>query len=128
MPYQSGEIPEVGDKVRHTNGRPGVITEVHLNQGHLRGEDQVSVKWDDGGVGVGVALAREFTFISNPDSYHFIAECPQCKGSRSASCSRSQAATGDAIAVYAIQCDHSWKLTPEQSNKLRETLASLPGA
>ncbi len=64
MPYESGEVPEVGDHVRHISGGLGVITEVHLNQGHLRGEDQVSVKWDDGGVGIGMALAREFVFVS----------------------------------------------------------------
>lgn len=64
MPYESGEVPKVGDHVRHLSGRAGVITNVQLNQGHLAGEDQVSVKWDDGGVGIGMALAREFIFVS----------------------------------------------------------------
>ena len=42
-----------------------------------------------------------------PDSYNFIAGCPYCKESRGVSCSRNQAATGEPIEVYAIQCDHS---------------------
>jgi hypothetical protein len=64
MPYESGEVPEVGDHVRHTSMRTGEITFVALNQGHVRGEDVVSVKWDDGGIGISNALAREFIFIS----------------------------------------------------------------
>ena len=55
-----------------------------------------------------------------PDNYNFIAECPSCKESRGVCCSRTQAATGEPIGVYAIQCDHTWKLTPEDSKKLRE--------
>lgn len=65
MPYETGETPTAGDHVKHVNGgRPGVVTEAHLDQAHLQGEDQVSVKWDDGGVGVGMALAREFRLVS----------------------------------------------------------------
>ena len=61
----------------------------------------------------------------NPDSYNFTAECPNCKEKRGVSCSRSQAMTGEPIQVYAIQCDHGWKLTPEQSNKLLKNLSVL---
>jgi hypothetical protein len=60
-----------------------------------------------------------------PDYYNFIAECPYCKESRGVSCSRSQAATGEPIDVYAIQCDHTWKLTPADSKKLRENSEAL---
>ena len=56
----------------------------------------------------------------NPDTYHFIAECPFCKEKRGVACSLSQAKTGAPIEVYAIQCDHHWKLTPEASDKLRD--------
>jgi hypothetical protein len=63
MAYESGETPKVGDHVRQAGGRTGTVTDVQLEQGHLRGEDQISVKWDDGGVGVGMALAREFTLM-----------------------------------------------------------------
>lgn len=124
MAYESGEVPEIGDHVRHLNGRPRVITDVQLNQAHFQGEDQVSVKWDDGGIGIGVAVPREFIFVSkaNPDSYHFRADCPVCNTTRGVSCSRVQAKTGHPIKVYAIQCDHSWELTPEQSKKLVEKL------
>ena len=58
----------------------------------------------------------------SPDYYNFIAECPYCKESRGVSCSRTQAATGEPIEVYAIQCDHAWRLTPEDSRKLRENI------
>ena len=60
-----------------------------------------------------------------PDYYNFIGECPYCKESRGVSCSRNQAATGEPIEVYAIQCDHTWKLTPAESKKLRENSEAL---
>jgi hypothetical protein len=63
--------------------------------------------------------------MTNPDSYNFIAFCPHCKESRGVSCSRSQAATGAPVDVYAIQCDHAWKLTPDDSKKLREKSEAL---
>jgi len=31
------------------------------------GHDQVSIKWDDRGVGIGVALAAEFRFVGRAD-------------------------------------------------------------
>ena len=64
MPYENGETPMLGDSVRDKRGRTATVTNVALDQGHLQGEDQVSVKWDDGGVGVGISLAREYTLIS----------------------------------------------------------------
>lgn len=124
MPYQSGEVPEIGDQIRHLSGREGVVSDVQLDQANLRGEDQVSVKWKDGGVGTGIMLARELFFVSkgNPDSYHFVAYCPVCNTTRGVSCSRRQAKAGGPVEVYAIQCDHSWKLTPEQREKLIKNL------
>jgi hypothetical protein len=60
MPYVSGETPKKGDQVRDVNdGRPGIVNNVQLDSHHT-GEDVVGVQWDDGGVGVGMALAREF--------------------------------------------------------------------
>ena len=44
-----------------------------------------------------------------------MAECPYCRELRGVSCSRSQAATNEPIEVYAIQCDHTWRLTFEDS-------------
>ncbi len=74
--------------------------------------------------GPGVSLkARSKTM--NPDSYIFTAECPQCKEQRGVSCSRNQARTGEPIEVYAIACDHRWRLTPEDSKRLRELTTVL---
>jgi hypothetical protein len=56
----------------------------------------------------------------NPDTYNFTAECPQCKTTRGVSCSRAQVKTGQPVEIYAIACDHSWTLTPEQSQQLRD--------
>jgi hypothetical protein len=64
MPYASGEIPMEGDRVRSLNGRIGKITHVQLDPGNTPGEIQVGVEWEDGGVGIGVSLAREYTLIS----------------------------------------------------------------
>jgi hypothetical protein len=54
----------------------------------------------------------------NPDGYNFIAFCPTCKEKRGVSCSKKQAQTGEPIKVYAIQCDHHWTLTREDSKLL----------
>src|SRR5690348_9155271 len=103
MPYENGGIPKIGDKVKSVNsGRLGVITSVHLNQGHLRGEDAVAVEWDDGGVGVGNALAVEFFHVETPDGYQFLIQCPSCKQRRSVSCNKKQAMSGEAVRVAAI--------------------------
>jgi hypothetical protein len=58
--------------------------------------------------------------MTNPDGYNFIAECPYCKEKRGVSCSRTQAKSGEPIKVWAIQCNHTWALSPEDSKKLQE--------
>ena len=52
--------------------------------------------------------------------YAFIAFCLFCKEKRGVNCSREQAMTGAPVEVYAIQCDHAWTLTREDSKKLME--------
>jgi hypothetical protein len=61
----------------------------------------------------------------NPDSYSFIAYCPQCKEKRGVSCSRADIRSGRPMQVYAVACDHSWTLSPKDSQKLRENTAIL---
>jgi hypothetical protein len=62
--YASGEEPLMGDKVMSAGGRRGEVYNVQLNSGNTPGQAQVAVKWEDGGPGVGNALAIEFTLIS----------------------------------------------------------------
>jgi hypothetical protein len=52
--------------------------------------------------------------------YAFVALCPFCKEMRGVNCNREQTVTGEPIDVYAIQCDHTWRLTPEERKKLLE--------
>ena len=54
--------------------------------------------------------------------YAFLAFCPFCKEMRGVNCSREQAVTGEPIDVYSIQCDHTWRLTPEDNKKLLKIL------
>ena len=61
MPYTSGETPEVGDYVKNQWEQPGTVTAVHAAKG---GHEQVSIRWDDGGVDLPSASASEFTLIS----------------------------------------------------------------
>jgi hypothetical protein len=56
----------------------------------------------------------------NLDNYECIAQCPYCKEKRGVSCSREQANSGNPVRVYAIQCDHSWTLSEEESKRVRE--------
>ena len=64
MPYSDGNKPQVGDRVRHFKGDLGCVTQVQLNAANVPGEDIIAVKWDDGSVGVGMSLAREYVLLS----------------------------------------------------------------
>jgi hypothetical protein len=59
------------------------------------------------------------------DSYSLIDRCPQCGEDRGVVCSKSQAQTGEPIKVYAVQCDHSWTLSQEASDRVREKSATI---
>jgi uncharacterized protein (TIGR00369 family) len=65
MPYTSGETPEVGDYVKNNWEQPGTVTAVHATQG---GHEQVSIRWDDGGVELPSTSAAEFTLLSRASS------------------------------------------------------------
>jgi len=56
----------------------------------------------------------------NSDEYNFQAEYPDCKETRGVACSRKQTQREERIQVYAIRCDHHWKLTPQDSKNQRE--------
>jgi hypothetical protein len=57
--------------------------------------------------------------------YNFIALCPICKEKRGVTCSREQARTGEPVKVYAIQCNHSWALSAEDSKLLLENSTTV---
>ena len=65
MPYADGKTPITGDHVRHvTTLKTGNVTHVDRNAGNTPGHDQVSVKWDNGSVGVGkISLADEYRLM-----------------------------------------------------------------
>jgi C4-type Zn-finger protein len=56
----------------------------------------------------------------NSDEYDFTAFCPICKEKRGVAASKKQIKEGGQVSVYAIHCDHSWKLSQEDSDKLRK--------
>lgn len=129
MPYANGGIPEIGDHVQHvTAGKPGKITAVHLNQGNLQGEDSVRVQWDDGSVGIGVALASEFLFISKPnpsEAAHFQSHCPKCNQSKPVSVDRDflTVACQNSEDIHVIStCGHDWKLQDHERKHLHQAL------
>lgn len=65
--------------------------------------------------------------MTNPDNFTFTARCPYCNESHDdVLCSRSQAATGELIAVGSLTCGKTWHLSPEDSKKLREDLSRPP--
>jgi hypothetical protein len=61
VPYSCGETPVVGDYVKNEWEQPGTVTRVHAAQ---NGQEQISIRWDDGGRDLPLALATEFTLIS----------------------------------------------------------------
>jgi len=62
VPYDDGNTPIVGDRVRHTSGTTGTVYSVQLNAGNTPGHDQVAVKWDKGSSAM--HIADECTLIS----------------------------------------------------------------
>lgn len=66
----------------------------------------------------------------NSDSYNFVAYYEECKEKRGVSCSIADIRSGKPVKVYAIACDHSWTLTPEQTEALRKnsTVAKTLGS
>jgi uncharacterized protein (TIGR00369 family) len=61
MPYTSGETPEVGDHVKNKWEQPGTVIAVYAAQD---GDEQVSIRWDDGGDDLPLASAAEFALLS----------------------------------------------------------------
>jgi len=128
MPYQSGEVPVVGDHARHITGKPGKVTAVALNQGNLRNEDQVRVQWDDGSTGVGLAPASEFIFVSKPSPSEiadFLSHCPVCKEPKHVSHDRDflkvALENNEEIRACSI-CGHSWIVQDHEKDNLRKAL------
>lgn len=65
MPYGTGEKPMVGDRVRdNRSGAIGRVTDAQYGQAQWNGDDQVSVEWEGGGVGVGMSPAGRYTLLS----------------------------------------------------------------
>jgi len=65
MPYTSGETPEVGDHVKNKWEQPGTVIAVYAAQD---GDEQVSIRWDDGGDDLPLASAAEFALLSRSSS------------------------------------------------------------
>ena len=65
MPYASGEVPIVGDYVKNQWEQPGTVLEVSLAGGNFL-DDQISVRWDDGGNDLPLTPALEFRLVSRP--------------------------------------------------------------
>jgi hypothetical protein len=61
MPYASGETPEVGDRISDQEGRVGTVT--HINPGP-RNPTELTIRWDDGTVGIRYPNLGDFTLIS----------------------------------------------------------------
>jgi hypothetical protein len=61
MPYVGGETPEVGDYVKNQYEQPGTVTRVHFAQNE---EERINIRWDDGGIDLPFAPAKEFILIS----------------------------------------------------------------
>ena len=63
MPYASGEVPVVGDYVKNQWEQPGTVLDVSLAGGNFL-DDQISVRWDDGGNDLPLTPALQFTLVS----------------------------------------------------------------
>jgi hypothetical protein len=56
--YVDGEFPEVGNYLKNEWEQPGRVTKVHAAQD---GQEQISVRWHDGGITLLFANAAKFT-------------------------------------------------------------------
>lgn len=69
MPYAGGEIPKVGDTVRHKSGKVGTVFELDLQTDHTPkngkiADERIKVKFDDGTSAT--TLASEFKLVKRP--------------------------------------------------------------
>ena len=46
MPYKSGEIPKVGDRIKNKVGRQGTVTGVTPEIGQII-DEKLTIQWDD---------------------------------------------------------------------------------
>ena len=69
MPYASGEVPVVGDQVKHAKtGRTAIVTHVDKDPLHTSSPETVTVGRDDDEEDVDETLpAREFVLISRAE-------------------------------------------------------------
>jgi hypothetical protein len=61
MPYASGETPEMGDQISDKRGRVGAVTRITIN---VRKVSELTIRWNDGIVGILYPVAEDFTLIS----------------------------------------------------------------
>jgi len=61
MPYAGGETPEMGDQISDKRGRVGAVTRITIN---LRKVSELTIRWNDGIVGILYPVAEDFTLIS----------------------------------------------------------------
>jgi hypothetical protein len=54
------------------------------------------------------------------DSPLFMAFCPNCQRKRGVTCTLNDVRARKPVKVYAIDCDHSWTLSPQETDALRQ--------
>jgi hypothetical protein len=60
MPYASGEIPEIGDRISDKRGRLGTVTHISIGLGS---PTELTIRWADGIVGIRYPVSEDFTLI-----------------------------------------------------------------
>jgi hypothetical protein len=61
MLYASGEAPMIGDRISDTRGSVGTVTHIIFD---VKGPGELTIRWDDGIVGIRYLKTEAFTLIS----------------------------------------------------------------
>jgi hypothetical protein len=61
MLYASGEPPMIGDRISDTRGSIGTVTHITFGVGC---PTELTIRWDDGIVGISYLRIEDFTLIS----------------------------------------------------------------
>ena len=64
MPYNTGETPEVGDRIFDLEGRLGAVTHVIM---WGSGRTELVIKWDDGTTGIRYLTHEDFELVRRKD-------------------------------------------------------------
>jgi hypothetical protein len=67
VPYKTGETPDIGDTIRNSSGKTGIVRQVHRSVGQNTDDEKLTIKWDEGVLEIYGYSARDHLLISKSE-------------------------------------------------------------